>query len=250
MFVRAVNSISRRLARLALLLALVSALVVGAAGPVVRFGVFEPYVAIAIFRYGSYIAFASIALGLATIVPTRPGEKRRGFLSALLALAVGIGAAWMPVTFFLHATNLPPINDITTDTTNPPLLVVTLQLRRGATTPAAYGGVPVARQQHEGYPDIAPVLLPLPVDEAFRRVDRAAMAMGWDVVARAPQDGRLEAVDTSEWFGFRDDIVVRIRPEGAGSRVDIRSKSRVGESDLGVNAKRIRAFLARLRAQG
>ena len=70
-----------------------------------------------------------------------------------------------------------------------------------------------------------------------------------DVVARAPQDGRLEAVDTSEWFGFRDDIVVRLRSEGDGTRIDIRSKSRVGQSDLGVNAKRIRAFLADVKAE-
>lgn len=236
------------MARLALLLACLSALVVGSAGPLSRFGLFEPYVVIEIFRYGSYLAFAAIALGLATIVPTRPGDKRRGFLSALLGLIVGIAAAWTPVGFFLRATNLPPINDITTDTSNPPPFVVTAQLRRGAQTPSAYGGAPVARLQHEGYADIAPVLLQVPPEEAFRRVDRVATGLGWEVVARAPQEGRLEAVDTSDWFGFRDDIVVRIRKEGTGSRVDIRSKSRVGESDLGVNAKRIRAFLAALRA--
>ena len=90
--------------------------------------------------------------------------------------------------------------------------------------------------------------MPLPPAEAFRRVDAVAMAMGWDVVARAPNDGRIEAVDTSKWFGFSDDIVVRIVPAGAGSKIDIRSKSRVGRSDLGANAHRIRAFTARLKA--
>ena len=249
MFVRPTNSISHRLARFALLLALLSAIVVASAGPLSRFGGFEPYIVISVFRYGSYIAFAAIALALATIAPTRPGGRRRGFLSTLLALAIGIAAAWTPMTFFLHANNLPRINDITTDATNPPAMVVTLQLRRGAATPATYPGEAVAKQQHDGYPDIAPVVLQVPPDEAFRRVDKVAMNMGWDVVARAPQDGRLEAVDTSEWFGFRDDIVVRIRPEGTGSRVDIRSKSRVGQSDLGVNARRIRAFLAALKAE-
>jgi len=102
--------------------------------------------------------------------------------------------------------------------------------------------------QRATYPDIAPVVLPVPPDEAFRKVDAVAMGMGWDVVARAPTDGRIEAVATSEWFGFRDDIVVRIRPDGTGSKVDIRSKSRDGESDLGVNARRIREFIARLKA--
>ena len=75
-----------------------------------------------------------------------------------------------------------------------------------------------------------------------------AAAMGWDVVARAPAEGRLEAVATTEWFGFRDDIVVRVRADGSGSRVDIRSKSRDGQTDLGVNAKRIREFMMRLRS--
>ena len=75
------------------------------------------------------------------------------------------------------------------------------------------------------------------------------MALGWEVVARAPAEGRLEAIDTTDWFGLQDDIVVRIRAEGTtGSRIDIRSKSRDGESDLGVNARRIREFIAKLKA--
>ena len=249
MFHRSANPLSHRLARLSLLLAAVGALVIASAGPLARYAGVEPYVVFTVFRYGAYVAFAAVALGLATVVPTRPGERRRGFLSALLAIVVGAIAAWMPVTFLLRANSTPPINDITTDTTNPPAFVVLLQLRRGAATPAAYGGPPVAKLQHDGYPDIAPLLLRMPPDEAFKRVDRAAMKLGWDVVARAPQDGRLEAIDTSEWFGFRDDVVVRIRPEEAGSRIDIRSKSRVGTADLGANAKRIRAFLNALRAE-
>ena len=65
-----------------------------------------------------------------------------------------------------------------------------------------------------------------------------------------PADGRLEAIVTSPWFGFRDDIVVRIRPQGTGSRVDIRSKSRIGDADLGGNVDRVRAFLALLKSEG
>jgi uncharacterized protein (DUF1499 family) len=141
------------------------------------------------------------------------------------------------------------INDISSDISDPPAMVALLALRRGAPNPPAYPGAAVAVQQRAAYPDIAPIVLPVPPAEAFKRVDRVAMAMGWDVVARTPPEGRLEAVDTSEWFGFRDDIVVRIRPDGAGSRVDIRSKSRAGESDLGVNARRIRNFIARLKAE-
>jgi uncharacterized protein (DUF1499 family) len=78
------------------------------------------------------------------------------------------------------------------------------------------------------------------------RATEAARALGWEIVATAPADGRLEATDRTRWFGFRDDVVVRVRPDGSGSRVDARSVSRVGRSDLGTNARRIERFLAAL----
>jgi uncharacterized protein (DUF1499 family) len=82
----------------------------------------------------------------------------------------------------------------------------------------------------------------------FARAVEVARRLGWEIVATAPGEGRLEATDRTRWFGFRDDVVVRVRPDGAGTRVDLRSVSRVGRSDLGVNARRIRDFLAALRA--
>ena len=250
LFIRPTNPVSLRLARFALLLACAAGLTVGLSGPLHRYFGVEADVAISVFRYGFYIAAAAIALALATIVPTRPGDRRRGFLAALLALAIGAAAAWAPVNWLLRAREAPLINDITTDTANPPPLVLTLQLRRDATSPPAYGGESVASLQRASYPDIQPIVLNVPPAEAFKKADRVAMAMGWDVVARAPADGRIEAVNTTKWFGFHDDIVVRIKPDGArGSRIDIRSKSRVGRSDLGVNAQRIRDFTQRLKAE-
>jgi uncharacterized protein (DUF1499 family) len=248
MFVRPTNRVSHRLARMAFTTACIAALVVASAGPLHRFLDLDVEIDIAIFRYGFYIAVAAMALGLATIVPTRPGERRRGFLAALLAIAVGAAAAYTPLMWFQRAQQMPELNDISTDIANPPPLVVTQQLRRGAPNPPAYPGANAGVLQRAAYPDILPVVLPIPPAEAFKRVDKAAMSLGWDVVARAPNEGRLEAIDTSEWFGFQDDIVVRIRPDGAGSRIDIRSKSRVGESDLGVNARRVREFISRLKA--
>lgn len=243
------NRISHRLARLAFTAACVSAVIVAVSGPLHRFLGVDVDIVISLFRYGFYVAAAAIALALATIVPTRPGERRRGFVAAFLGLVIGVAAAWSPFTLFLEAHGAPRINDISTDTVNPPPLIVTLKMRGDAVTPPAYPGKAVADQQREAYPDLAPIVLKVPPAEAFRRVDAVAEEMGWDVVARAPKDGRLEAVDTSKWFGFHDDIVVRIVAEGTGSRVDIRSKSRVGRADLGANARRIRAFTAKLKAQ-
>jgi uncharacterized protein (DUF1499 family) len=226
----------------------VAALCVGASGPLYRYAGIELDGAIGLFRYGFYVGAAGIALGLATIVPTRPGDRRRGFLAALLAIVIGVGAVWSPLMWFLQARSVPPINDVTTDTRDPPAMVVTLQLRHAALTPAGYPKE-FAVEQQQAYPDIQTVVLKVPPAEAFKRADKVALDMGWDVVARAPAEGRLEAVDVTKWFGFHDDIVVRIRPDGAGSKVDIRSKSRVGRSDLGVNARRVRDFTARLKAE-
>lgn len=249
MFARPTNPISHRLARIAFILAIVGAAIVAASGPLHRYLAVDIEAVIAVFRYGFYLTVAGVALGLATIIPSRPGDRRRGFVAALLAVAIGVTGAWVPVRWFLEAQQLPAINDITTDTANPPPLVVTAQLRRGAPNPPGYPPTSAALQ-HAAFPDIAPVVLPVPPDEAFRRVDRAAMSLDWDIVARAPAEGRLEAVATTRWFGFRDDIVVRIRPRGNGSQVDIRSKSRIGESDLGGNAERVRTFIALLKAEG
>ncbi|MDP2332342.1 MAG: DUF1499 domain-containing protein [Reyranella sp.] len=249
MFVRPTNPISHRLARVAFIAACVGALIVAAAGPLHRYLALDIEAAIAVFRYGFYVAVAGVALGLATIVPTRPGDRRRGFVAAFLAVAIGIAGAWVPVSWFLWSQRLPVINDISSDIADPPAMVALLQLRRGAPNSPSYPGAATATLQREAYPDIVPVALPVAPAEAFKRADRVAMALGWDVVARAPAEGRLEAIDTSDWFGFRDDIIVRIRAAGTGSRVDIRSKSRAGESDLGVNARRIRDFIARLRAE-
>jgi uncharacterized protein (DUF1499 family) len=250
MFSRPTNPVSHRLARLAFFLACVAALIVAVCGPAHRFlGIDLDFVLI-VFRYGFYAAAAAIAMALATVMPTRPGERRRGFVAAVLALVIGVAAAWSPAQWLLQARETPRINDVTTDTARPPAMVVTQQMRKGAANSPAYPGESAAILQRAAYPDIVPIVLAVAPAEAFKRVDRVAMALGWDVVARAPAEGRLEAVDTTDWFGLEDDIVVRVRAEGTtGSRVDIRSKSRLGDSDFGANARRIRAFTEELRAE-
>jgi uncharacterized protein (DUF1499 family) len=112
--------------------------------------------------------------------------------------------------------------------------------------PAAYPGGEVAAAQRRAYPDIGPLALAMPPATAFARALDAAKGMGWEIVAADAGAGRIEATATTPWFGFRDDVVVRITPAAAGSRVDVRSVSRVGRSDLGTNARRIREYLAML----
>lgn len=173
----------------------------------------------------------------------------RGPASLALALAgasSGLIAAGVPWHWYRTARQVPPIHDITTDWEDPPRFVAVLPLRKGSPNPAEYGGAEVTSQQRRAYPRVAPARLPIPPAEAFQRALGAAGALGWRIVAADPAEGRIEATDTTFWFGFVDDVVVRVASDGPGSRVDVRSVSRVGRSDVGANARRIEAFLTRL----
>ena len=167
--------------------------------------------------------------------------KARLILPATMVLIGGVA------TCAKLAGGAPPIHDIATDTNDPPLFVDVLPLRAGARNSAEYGGSRVAALQHAAYPDIAPVDLSISPTAAFAKALATAKTMDWAIVATDSAAGRIEATATTRVFRFRDDVVIRIRPRDGGSRVDIRSVSRLGGSDLGKNASRIREFLVRLR---
>ncbi len=193
--------------------------------------------------YGAFVAALASLLGLALSL----GERAwRQALWSLLGLALSLTLIWIPLNFYFAVKSVPPIHDITTDTANPPAFVAILPLRKDAPNPAAYGGPRVARLQKAAYPHLKPRLFDAPFSRVFKNTRAAAQEMGWKIIAARPEDGRIEATDTTFWFGFRDDIVIRIRPEGRRTRLDIRSKSRVGRSDVGKNAERIDAFLKRM----
>jgi uncharacterized protein (DUF1499 family) len=104
----------------------------------------------------------------------------------------------------------------------------------------------LSQQQRAGYPDLAPITLQLPVDQVFDRALAEAQDAGWRIVGADKNAGRIEATDTTRWFGFEDDVVVRLTAWGSGTRVDVRSVSRIGRSDVGTNARRIRRYLSQL----
>jgi uncharacterized protein (DUF1499 family) len=213
-----------------------------ASGPGVRFGLWP-------LNVGLILLGVAGLLGLAAVIAAIVGlcMPRVRSIGLVVALAIGAAAAVPPVSGLVRARSVPPIHDLSTDTENPPEFVAALKLRAGAPNPPGYAGKEVAEQQRKAYPDLQPLLLGVSSATAFARARAAAEAMGWEVVATDPAAGRIEAVATTFWFGFKDDIVVRITPAGSGSRIDVRSKSRVGVSDLGTNAQRIRAYLQRLK---
>ena len=172
--------------------------------------------------------------------------RRTGVTIVLAGLLVGAVIAGIPWSWMRTAKQVPRIHDITTDMENPPRFVSIMPLRKDAPNSPEYGGPGIALLQRAGYPDIQPLVLPIPAVSAFERALQAARDMGWNIVDASAKDGRIEAMDRTFWFGFTDDIVVRITPLPGLSKIDVRSVSRVGLSDIGTNAKRIRAFLSRI----
>jgi uncharacterized protein (DUF1499 family) len=201
-----------------------------------------------ILTWAAYGGLAASILSLSGLAMALHSRWRLGHLLACIGLVLGLGVVAVPWHFKQTAQRVPPIHDITTDTDNPPAFVAILALRQNSPNPAAYGGPEVAAQQQAAYPDLKPLVPGVPPDVAFDKALAAAREMGWDIVDAKPAEGRIEATDTTFWFGFKDDVVIRISPTSEGSRIDVRSVSRVGRSDIGTNAKRIRAYLEKLKA--
>ncbi|MDA8432318.1 MAG: DUF1499 domain-containing protein [Nitrospiraceae bacterium] len=243
------NNKSSRIARLAFFAAVLCGLGAVAAGLGTRYRIWDFRIGLDVFRWSAYGGAAAALLSLLGLLATVRLVFKRGFLLALFGLAIAGSLAFASWHWMEMAKKVPAIHDITTDTENPPKFVAILPLRRNASNPPDYGGPAIAAQQDKAYPDIKPLALDVPPGEAFDKALAVARKMGWKIVEANRSAGRIEAVATTFWFGFRDDIVIRVEKEGVGSRVDIRSLSRVGISDVGTNAKRIRTFLAEMKKQ-
>ena len=224
------------LRRIAFALAILAALLLAGSGLGVRAELWP-------FRFGFGMLLGSliaglIAAGMAAVALAVP-RLRAGSLSLLVfSLLLGLAVAAVPLEHIRRVRTLPYINDLTTDTEKPPQF----------SQPKPYQSH-FAELQRIGYPELQPLELPVPPAVMLARARAAGQALGWQIVALDESAGRLEAVATTRWFGFKDDIVVRVAAAGSGSRVDVRSKSRVGRSDLGANARRIRHFLAMVATQ-
>ncbi len=191
----------------------------------------------------------AVALGLIALILGAIAGLRRAVFLAGIAVVIGGATATVPWHYNNLRSQYPSIDDITTDWANPPQFVAAVPLRAAENgNNPAYAGAAVAAQQQKVYPDIAPLTLALAPAQAFERARATAERMGWTIDATDPAAGRIEAYQRSRWFGFADDIVIRVAAADGGSRVDIRSASRHGRGDFGVNAARIRAYLAALKA--
>jgi uncharacterized protein (DUF1499 family) len=220
------------------------------------------------FRWGPNLLFAAVGLGGLALVlavvyrlvfgaANAPGAG--GYVAALAALAVGGAGLWYADSVRTTARTLPPIHDITTDTANPPQFSAAMVERReddGARNSVDYAAKidprserPLPEVQAEAYPDIVPIDTSAEPQLAYRAALGAARELGWRVTTASEDALMFEGTAETFWYGFKDDVVVRVTAlEDGGSRIDARSVSRGGVSDLGANAARLRAFSERVRS--
>lgn len=187
--------------------------------------------------WGVWAAGAGLIAALAGLVVWL--RRRRGGAGAvLLGLILSLPVAGLGVTFEIAARTTPPINDISTDTDDPPVFWFTA-------TPSDYP-VQNAGPQRAAYPDVRPLELPVSADEAFAAALALVEERGWEVLSSDPEESQIEAIATSHLFGFEDEVAIRVIETYTGTRIDMRSRSRLGQIDRGANARRIEAFLSDL----
>jgi uncharacterized protein (DUF1499 family) len=203
-------------------------------------------VSLLIALVGSMIVFIASLVYL-FIASKSQLTKNRNMLLASLAICVLPMVVMGPQ--IIKARSVPPIHDITTDAENLPTFQAIVKHRVHSPNTLEYGSkeLPAAKLialQLEAYPNVKPLETDLGVEEAVSRAESVLESQGLKIVSTDVENGIVEATATTFWFGFKDDVVVRVLPSSTGSRIDLRSVSRVGQSDIGANAARIEKFLA------
>lgn len=243
------TKLTNALSLLGLVAAVGCALTALGAGLGYRVGFWHYGVGIAILAKVFWVAAGTAAVcAVAATLGATLASTRRVLVMGLAGLAIAGVTAWVPYDLRMTAKALPRIHDITTDLTDPPQFVRVATLRKPGDHPVTYDGPKVAEQQRRAYPDVAPLVFNAPRDTVFAAAQAALTSIGLELVEADPVQGRIEAIATSLLFGFKDDVVVRIAAAAGVVKVDVRSKSRVGRNDLGMNAKRIREFQSKLKA--
>ncbi|MPQ96035.1 DUF1499 domain-containing protein [Thioclava sp. JE_KL1] len=233
------ETITRRLGFAAILLGLVSLAPLGLSVWGYRAGGWPWPQAYDIAGWGVWAALVGVVAALVTLAGAI--RKRRGASIALIGLILSLPVAGLGVAFEIAARTTPPINDISTDTEDPPVYWFTA-------TPTDYPAQN-AEPQRSAYPDVRPLDLPIPVEDAFAKALTLVEARSWEVLSADPAENQIEAIARSRVFGFEDEVAVRVTDIETGSRIDMRSRSRLGQIDRGANARRIEALLAELQAQ-
>ncbi|RJE79144.1 DUF1499 domain-containing protein [Paracoccus sp. JM45] len=212
-----------------------------------KLGLWQPIVGFGLYRnYMNPLGAVVTVIGLLALVVHLARDEKRGAFAAVIGVMVGLACLIPLVAGKLNPPQrAAPIHDISTDTVNPPMFEALDDAREGAANTLEYGGPELAATQMRAYPDIQPLDTDMNSDKAFQRALTIAADMDWEIVATVPERLRFEATTHTPVFHFADDIVIEVTQQDNGSRVDMRSVSRIGRGDKGVNAARIREFQAR-----
>ena len=243
--------------RITLALAILGPLVFILAGLGSRFGLWSWQFGLGTLtrEVGPVVLSASLIFGLISLVLFFLIKPRKGLIIAAAAIIIPLAGFAHLTSVRSTAASLPFIHDITTDTQDPPTFGSVIMAEREATpgvNTVDYAGKRdrepdgklVSALQTQAYPEIRTLVLTEAPETAFVRAEQVARDMGWKIKESDAETGRIDATDTTFWYGFKDDVAIRLRPaQGGGTRLDVRSVSRVGGSDLGANAERIEAFL-------
>ncbi|BBI52408.1 hypothetical protein HORIV_48290 [Vreelandella olivaria] len=235
------------LAGLAILLLAVAALMMAGAGPAYRGELVSLGEAFNLLRNGVYAAGAAIAISIITLLFSMLVRRSRPAFIATLVIVAAAALLYIPWQHWQRAQQVPAIHDITTDTQNPPAFEALADAREAAPNAVDYPGDATAQQQHAAYPYIEPLILAEAPQTVLAAAQAEAEEAGWRIARIS--DNHIEATATTRWFGFEDDVVIRLTEIENGVQVDMRSASRLGASDVGTNAARIEAFLTSLEAR-
>ena len=225
------------------LVSLSAFLLVALPGPLYKYGVVDLGTTFMGFKFGVFAGIAALILLVLQILFKR---KTVTLGSTIMALLLSIIAIAIPLSMLNKGKSVPPIHDISTDLVSPPEFVAIAPLRADAPNPVEYAGVEAATQQRAAYPELQTLNYPQSKSELVEATKQVIDNLGWQLVNIDTNQGIIEATDRTMWFGFKDDVIVRITDNGSKRLVDIRSKSRVGGSDLGTNAERIHKFIEEL----
>ena len=208
-----------------------------------RTGLLPGSIAFMLFGVGGLLFFISIVVNLVGLALSKGTAGAASATNTVVALVAGIVVIGAAISQRPDSSGAPAIHDLTTDVDNPPAFVAVVPLRADAPNPPEYLDDGTAEAQQAAFPELVTLKVDMPAPEVFAAAEQVVGDMGWELVEADMLDGRIEAIDTTYWFGFKDDVVIRIAGDGTNTWVDVRSKSRVGRGDMGTNARRIREFL-------
>lgn len=230
-----------------LAIAFIAGVVLIIAGPGYRMGWWPLDTGFALLSVGLMTGLAAISISVIALMLSWYSASTRGRLYALAGVIVALVVIYVPYHWRTLALESPAIHDIATDPDHP-LAFKTLAAARGPDQNSiAYGGAKVADMQRQNFPAVAPLISEQPPKAVFSAVMALVANAGWDVASIDANSMTIEATAQTFWFGFKDDIIIKVTPQGAGSRVDMRSQSRIGRGDAGTNARRVEQFLTALK---